>query len=130
MSGVYYCTLTIPDAGQHTGAVVPTQNMICSTAQPVFNVTRISHPIPDPVWLNLAGIVALVIVAITVAIWRTSVVTSSKYRNRKDRQMAVVKESQTHAERMAELEVKRQQAIAAQIYPPLPEEQAAMRKEP
>lgn len=130
MSGVYYCTLTIPDAGNSTGAVVPTQNMICSTTQPVFNVTRVSHPIPRPVWLELAGIIALVIITITVAIWRASVVTSGKYRNRKDRQMVAIKETQAHVERMAELEVKKQRAIAAQIYPPLPEERVAMKEKP
>lgn len=123
MSGVYYCTLPIPDAGQSTGAVIPQQNLTCSSTQPVFNVTRISHPITDPVWLNLAGIIALVIIVITVAVWRFSVVTDKNYRTRKDRRLA-------HVERMAELEVKRQQAIAAQMYPPLPEERAAMKEKP
>jgi heme/copper-type cytochrome/quinol oxidase subunit 2 len=79
--------------------------MICSTSQPVINVTHVSRPVVFTGIVEILGIVAVVIVVLIFSIWRYSVVTNDNYRTRKQRAFE-------HEQKMAELEVQKQRAIA------------------
>lgn len=109
----YWCQMQLPDGSQNSPPAP--SNLICSTVQPTRQVTVIQRHDFAPAWIELLTILAVVAIVITISVWRYSTVTDSNYRNRKQRQFE-------HEEHIAQLEVEKQQAIANQIYPPLPEE--------
>jgi Na+-transporting methylmalonyl-CoA/oxaloacetate decarboxylase gamma subunit len=97
--------MQIPDTQSQAETTGGNPTLTCQTSQPVVNVTHVSRPLDFTGIIEMMAIVAAVIVILILAIWRYSVVTNSNYRTRRQRAFE-------HEQKMAELEVQKQRAIA------------------